>query len=134
MKVIALFFIISFLLFSCKKEKLTNNISGSWYFIEAYETDEYEEEYNLLSDYENITLTFNNDNSFLWLQDGIEYEGTYNIGNNKITLDFDNSDQEIWKNYRLNKNKNTLSYNYYNHNDSNFQFKLKKVTTNYSRR
>lgn len=134
MKTLLLIFTLSLFAISCKKETLNNNIYGDWYFIEAYETDSFDDEYDLLIDYENVTITFNRDDSFVWFQDGIEYAGTFDKGVNKITLNFDDGDKEVWRNYNLNRNKNTLSYNYYSNDDSYFEFKLEKITTNYSRR
>jgi len=134
MKLLIFIVISTFLLFSCKKETLTNKINGEWYFIEAFETDSFDNEYNLLDDYENTTITFSSNESFSWFEDGFNYPGSYRVGLNKLTLNFDDGDKEIWENYSLNKNKNTLSYSYYDNNNSYFEFKLKKITTNYSRR
>jgi hypothetical protein len=134
MKKLLLLSIFLLLLFSCKKETLTNNIEGNWYFIEAYETDKFDDEYDLLIDYENITVTFKRNEIFIWWQNDVGYSGTYDIDLNKLTFSFDNGDKEVWKNYNLKRKQNTLSYSNYNNDDSRFKFKIKKITTNYSRR
>lgn len=133
MKKLLIFSFFVILFSSCQKETLTNNIYGDWYFTEAYETDNDSNEYDLLFDYENITVTFNRDDSFIWLQDGTEYPGNYSIGNNRVTLNFNDGDKEEWKNYSINRNRNKLSYSFYD-DGSHFEFELTKITTNFSRR
>lgn len=134
MKKIILFSIVSLLFFSCNKETFNKTIVGEWYYIEAYETDVNEEEYDLLGDYENITLVFNQDKTFIWYQNEIEFPGTYSKNAHRIKLNFDNGDEEKWTTYSVNGNKNTLSYSYYNNDDSRLKFKLKKVTVSHTRR
>ena len=134
MKTLFLFLTFSLFLFSCTKETLNEKIYGDWYFVEATETDQFDDEYDLLLDYENVLISFyDENNAFVWNQDNVDYEGDFSKGANKLTLNFNDGDKEVWSNFNIKNSGKTITYNRYV-GDSYFKFKLERVHINYSRR
>lgn len=134
MKPILLLLALSLFTFSCKKETLNDKIYGDWRFVEATETDQFNDEYDLLLEYENVLISFyDENNAFVWNQDNTNYEGDFSKGVNKLTLNFNDGDTEVWSDFSIKNKGKTITYNKYI-GDSYFKYELKKVTVNYSRR
>lgn len=133
---------------SCEKESFIQrkNLKGTWTYVKAEKIKFLSKNENILSDYDDITITIDEFDRFVWTENGNTYEGKVSYDSettvtdeddetsyseNILVFSFDDNTEEVFYNFSLRKKRTQIRYF---SEDSRYKFTLEKETTTVGRR